>query len=80
MFWPNLITQHILILDGEQDPYERLERYDFKRLWLIYSSWPRDGILDQHAQGVRDWMQGHYSVLDRKEFDGIFVDLYSKYS
>ena len=79
-FAPNLITKHIVVLDKEEDPCKRLEEYDFKRLWLISSSWPRDGILDRHAQGVRDWMQGHYSVLDRKEFDGIFIDLYSRYS
>ena len=75
-FGPNLITKHIVILDDEQDPYKKLEEYDFKRLWLISSTYLRDGRLEQNAQGVRDWMQDHYAVLDRKEFDGMFIDLY----
>jgi len=49
---------------------------EFKRVWLISSSWERDGKLDGHVSAVREFMQSHYYLLDSKEFDGVFVDLY----
>lgn len=42
------------------------------------SSWARDANLDQHLSRVREWMQNHYLLLDRKELNGIFIDLYGK--
>ena len=65
----------VVILD-EKVSSKKFEGYNFKRLWLISSSWARDGILDLHAQSVREWMRIHYSILESREFDGIFVDLY----
>lgn len=76
-FAPNVITKYIIFLE-EDDPFARLEGYKFNRLWLISSSWQRDGRLDRHSRGVREWLESHYSVLERKEFDGIFIDLYVK--
>lgn len=76
-FARDLITKRLIRLE-EEESCKYLEGYNFKRLWLISSSWARDGILDYHTLGVREWMQNHYSVLDRKEFDGIFIDLYGK--
>lgn len=49
---------------------------DFDRIWLISSSWLRDGKLDAHVEAVRQFMRNHYSLFDSKEFDGIFIDLY----
>jgi len=53
-----------------------IEGLDFKRVWLISSSWGKDGKLDGHVKAVREFMCAHYMLLETKEFDGIFIDLY----
>jgi hypothetical protein len=55
-----------------------VKQLDFKRMWLISSSWARDGKLEPHVEAVREFMQKNYKLLETKEFDGIFVDLYCK--
>lgn len=49
---------------------------DLERIWLITSSWPRDGTLDDNSYAVTEWMEQHYIGLESKEFDGIFITLY----
>jgi len=68
-----LPSGHVVMLD-EKKSFKSPEEYNFKRLWLVSSSWARDGILELHAQAVRQWMRTQYSILDSKEFDGIFID------
>jgi len=70
-----LPSRRVIILNEERSS-KSLEQYNFRRLWLISSSWARNGILNLHAQSVRDWMRIHYSLLESREFDGIFIDLY----
>jgi len=50
----------------------------FKRIWLITSSWARDGNLDNNSSAVTEWMEKHYVKREGKEFDGIFVSLYEQ--
>ncbi len=57
-----------------------IKEYNFKRIWLISSSWAREGNLDAHTEAVRDWMQANYLLLDSIEFEGIFIDLYVRKS
>ena len=49
---------------------------EFRRIWLISSSWARDDELELHVQAVRNFMLSHYSLLDSKNFEGIYVDLF----
>ncbi|MBU4148834.1 MAG: glycosyltransferase family 39 protein [Candidatus Omnitrophica bacterium] len=65
-----------------------LERYDLKqdtknspdyqRIWLVSSSWPRDGKLENHTSLLKSRLDSFYEKVKSKEFDGIFVDLYTK--
>ena len=67
-------------IDLEGEPgipgVKSLKDLDFKRVWLISSSWARDGKLEPHIEAVREFMQKNYKLLETKEFDGIFVDLF----
>lgn len=67
----------VVILD-EEISRKKFEKNNFKRLWLISSSWARDGILGPHEYTIGQWMRIYYSILDSKEFDGIFIGLYTK--
>lgn len=73
----NCVIGRLVMLDGS-DPYGKLDKFDFKRIWLVSSSWEKDGNLNQHAQGVREWLGGHYSLLESEFIDGIYIDLYSR--
>jgi len=68
---------HVVGLGIEQS-YRNFQKYKFKRIWFITTSWARDGILSPHAMNVRQWLQSHYSILETKEFEGIYIDLYEK--
>jgi len=72
------IDSNIIDLEGESSisGVKSLKDLDFKRVWLISSSWTRNGILDLHVQSVREWLRAHYSLLDSREFDGIYVELF----
>ncbi|MCM8793124.1 MAG: glycosyltransferase family 39 protein [Candidatus Omnitrophica bacterium] len=50
----------------------------YSRIWLISSSWPRDGTLDENSIAVREWMEKNYKRVFEKWFDGILVGLYEK--
>lgn len=50
----------------------------FNRIWLISSSWPRDGTLDENSIAVREWLEKNYKRVFEKWFDGILVGLYEK--
>jgi len=48
----------------------------FRRIWLISSSWERDGRI--YAQSLRtiEWFNAHYTVSGAQEIDGIYIILY----
>ncbi|MBU0503839.1 MAG: glycosyltransferase family 39 protein [Candidatus Omnitrophica bacterium] len=66
-----------IFLDNERSS-ERFKNKKFKRLWLISMTWSRGNNLGFHEAAIREWIQRDYLVLDRKEFDGIFIDLYGR--
>jgi hypothetical protein len=70
------------IVNLEQEPgipyVKSLKDLEFKRAWLVSSSWSRDGKLEPHVVAVRKFMRDNYLLLKSKEFDGIFIDLYAK--
>jgi hypothetical protein len=57
-------------------PLKEAKKLKFKRIWLISSSWDRDGTLDENSEAVREWMQGHYKRVFEKWMDGILIGLY----
>ena len=75
----DILGSYNIVEIGEDEDrlFKYIKNYGYKRIWLVYSSWKRDGILEPYEKTVREWMQGHYLILDKKEFDGIFVDLYT---
>lgn len=72
------ISSNIIDLEEKSSILEvkSLKQLDFKRVWLISSSWARDGKLEPHVEAVREFMLSHYALLETKEFDGIFVELF----
>ena len=51
-------------------------KFNYKRMWLISSSWSRDCELSQKVQLLRERLDERYKKADTAEFDGIFIDLY----
>lgn len=76
-FAGGLITKHIIMAEDYYSFYKKLGSLNFERLWFISSSWARDGNIDYHAQAVSTWLKKRFSILKRREFNGIFVDLYT---
>lgn len=52
------------------------EIHDHKRIWLVSSSWPRDGCLSRKVLLLRERLNRLYKKTDSAEFDGIFIELY----
>lgn len=48
------------------------------RIWLISSSWPRDGTLDENSIAVGRWIERDYKPLDERWMYGTLVELYAK--
>ncbi len=73
-----MITMYNLSDEKSDIPMVKsLNQLGCKRIWLISSSWKRDGKYDSHVKAVREYMRGRFLLIDSKEFDGISVDLYS---
>ena len=53
-------------------------KFHYKRIWLVSSSWPRDCNLSPKVQLLRERLEECYKKVDTAEFDGIFIDLYAK--
>jgi mannosyltransferase len=49
----------------------------FGRIWLISSVWERDGSVDENNLAVERFLESSYIAVERQEFDGIFVILYT---
>jgi mannosyltransferase len=62
------------VIDLTQD----IKKYNFKRVWLISSSWLRTGKLEPNSSEVKGWMEKNYRKLGSKDFDGLFVELYEE--
>lgn len=56
-----------------------LGEYDFQRLWLISPVWSKnDSFSEPFIDEIRFWIRMNYLPLERKEFDGILVELFCK--
>ncbi len=59
-------------------PLKKIQSLDAKRIWVIYSSWARDGKLDDNSQSVKDWLDKKLKLEFLREFEGILVARYIK--
>lgn len=50
----------------------------FNRIWLISSSWARDGTLDSNSIAVREWMCKNFRRVDERWMNGILIGLYER--
>jgi uncharacterized membrane protein len=77
-YWREVLRRQYLdkknpeVIDLTRD----VESLNFERIWLVTSSWLRDGPLDSNSSAVTEWMKRHYVEVESKELDGIFVGLY----
>ena len=80
-----LVYSHISVKPSflyYQQRYDNLKQNDknnsiYKRMWLVSSSWSRDGILGPGVQLLRERLKEQHEKVDSVEFDGIFIDLYT---
>jgi hypothetical protein len=49
----------------------------FQRIWLITSSWQRNGLLDGNSFAVKEWMDKNYDKVSEQEIAGVFINLYN---
>jgi hypothetical protein len=77
-FWEEQAKQKGIIPPGVIDLTQDIKKYNFKRVWLISSSWFRTGKLESNSLAVKEWMKKNYRELESREFDGLFVELYEK--
>ncbi len=59
-------------------PLGQVKKLDFERIWLVSSSWARDGSLDDNSKFVRVWFQKHYKKINGKWSNGILIELYQR--
>ncbi|MBU0547300.1 MAG: glycosyltransferase family 39 protein [Candidatus Omnitrophica bacterium] len=74
--WVYSSSRKLVVLD-QRNAFKKIKKSNFKRIWLISSSWEKDGSLTLHSEAVRKWLRGRYQLLDTKVFNGIFIDLYA---
>ncbi|MFA5199862.1 MAG: glycosyltransferase family 39 protein [Candidatus Omnitrophota bacterium] len=88
----NSLKQNFIFAPGMIDsswnrPYTTSERafcvsdignLNFSRLWIIASSWSRNGILDDNSREVKDWLDKNFKLDFSEEFDGLWVFRYVK--
>lgn len=55
---------------------QNIRQGKFRRIWLISSTWERNGNLDENSLAVKKLLERRYVAADHKEFDGIFATLY----
>ena len=60
------------------DVREVFDKYEFKRIWLLLSSWDRDGTLDANSKIVKEYVEKYYVIESSKNMDGMLVNLYVK--
>lgn len=57
-------------------PFYKIDRLKFKRLYVIYSNWERDGGIDENSQSVKDWLDNNLELESSREFDGLWICIY----
>jgi len=76
---------YFIFYDKEEEYYQKLTLVDltqkldqnnFHRIWLISSSWMREGDLVNNSLAVKEFMEKHYKKLQERKFDGLFIELY----
>jgi uncharacterized membrane protein len=79
-YWREVFRRKYLDKENSEliDLTRDAENISFDRIWLITSSWLRDGHLDSNSSAVKEWIKRHYLEIESKEFDGIFVSLYKR--
>lgn len=55
---------------------ENFSNLNFKRAWVVLSSWDRDGTLDENSLSARKFLEENYAKISSRWFDGILVELY----
>jgi hypothetical protein len=55
-----------------------ISAYNFSRIWLISTSWGRDGKFPPHVVRVRNWLNYNWHKAKTRRFPGIIIDLYQK--
>jgi len=58
-------------------PIQKLKTVPFKRAWVIYTNWAKDGSLDENSQRVKNWMDLNLKEELKMEFDGSWLHRYS---
>ena len=66
------IRSSVIDLTQDQD----IKKYNFKRIWLISSSWFRTGELEPNSLAIKELMEKNYRKSESREFDGLLVELY----
>lgn len=51
--------------------------FNCKRIWLVSSSWARDGKLEPGIILLKNALSSRYTKIKSLEFDGIYIDLFS---
>lgn len=59
-------------------PIQKLNEIEFERLWVIYSSWARNGNLDKNSLRVKEHLSKILTLSLIKEFDGIEIFRYER--
>jgi mannosyltransferase len=54
-----------------------IEQYNLSRIWLVTSSWERDGRIDENSIAVKNYLERHYTKIKSEYFDGIYLELYA---
>ena len=59
-------------------PVKNIKSIPFKRAWVIYTNWAKDGSLDENSQRVKSWMDLNLKEELKMEFDGSWLHRYSQ--
>ncbi|MFA5262024.1 MAG: hypothetical protein WC450_12445, partial [Candidatus Omnitrophota bacterium] len=55
-----------------------LDNVNFKRLWIITSSWDMDRSLGMDAEGLLNQLREGYTMLSSHCQDGVCLDLFTR--
>jgi hypothetical protein len=68
----NSCVGEVLIKEiGEDEKF-----YPGMRIWLVSSSWQRDGAIEEHSLAVRERMMSRFRRAECFVQDGVYVDLF----
>ena len=57
-------------------PFYKIGRLKFKKLYVIFSNWERDGGIDENSQSVKDWLDNNLKLEFSRIFDGLWICIY----